>query len=61
MIIVEYKSDVVGNGELWRGSESDISMIRNVVARDLAKRVVKDGKEHKDGMWTVRKEGMSNV
>lgn len=56
MIIVEYKSDVVGTGVLWRGAESDISMIRNVVARDLAKQVVKDGKARTDGMWTVRKD-----
>lgn len=55
MIVVEYKSDVVGSGEFWRGAETDIAQIRNIPARRLAKAVAMDGKERTSGMWTVRR------
>ena len=54
MIVVEYKSDVLGNGTFWRGDESDIKQIRNIPAQRLAVQVVADGVKRSSGMWTVR-------
>lgn len=56
MIIVEYKSDVLGNGELWRGDEKDVAQIRNICAREIAYKTAKDGQPRVDGMWHVRQE-----
>jgi hypothetical protein len=53
MIVVEYD----GGFEFWRGDETKIAEIRNIVARKLADQVRKDGKTRTDGMWTVRREG----
>lgn len=57
MIIVEIKSEILGNREFWRGSEENIEEIRNIPARTLAERVSKDGVSRSAGMWKVRKEG----
>lgn len=56
MIIVEFKSEILGNGELWRGAEKDIAQIRNICAREAAELVAKDGNPRVDGMWHVRQE-----
>ena len=53
MIVVEYD----GGFEFWRGDETKIAEIRNIVARKLAEQVRKDGKTRTDGMWTVRRGG----
>jgi hypothetical protein len=55
MIEVSFKSDILGSGVFWEGSEKQISEIRNIPARMMAEQVVADGEERKDGMWTVRK------
>ena len=54
MIEVNYKSDILGSGVFWSGQEELIKEIRNIPARLLAEKVVVDGKERKDGMWTVK-------
>jgi hypothetical protein len=54
MIVVEYKSDVLGSGTFWRGDESEVREIRNIPARQLAVQVAADGVKRKSGMWTVR-------
>lgn len=56
MIIVEVKNEILGNDEFWRGPEDRIDEIRNIPARMLAKKVVKDGKARTIGMWHVRIE-----
>lgn len=53
-IIVEFHSEVLGNGEFWRGPANKVAEIRNVVARELAQYVSLDGKARTVGMWTVR-------
>lgn len=57
MIVIEYDSPVLGSGEFWRGDETKIVEIRNIVARKLAEQVCKDGAARTAGMWTVRREG----
>ena len=54
MIVVEYKSDILGSGTFWRGDKSEIEQIRNIPARRLAVQVVADGVTRTSGMWTVR-------
>lgn len=56
MIVVEVNNEILGNSEFWRGSEDKIHEIRNVYARDLAKKVVKDGQSRSNGMWHVRQD-----
>jgi hypothetical protein len=56
MIIVEYRSEILGNGEFWRGPEDRINEIRNIPARAAAAAVVADGKPKFIGMWSVRQE-----
>lgn len=55
MIVVSYKSEVLGAGEFWRGPDDRIKEIRNIPARRLAAEVVTDGKPRSAGMWTVEK------
>ena len=55
-IIVEVKNDFLGNGIFWQGPAKHISKIRNIPARMLAEKVVKDGKPRQYGMWHVRAE-----
>ena len=52
-LIVTYKSDVLGNGQFWTGDESEIASIKNFVAQDLARAVVKTGMPQSAGMWEV--------
>jgi len=54
MIIIEVKNEILGDCEFWRGQESNIKQIRNIVARNLAKFVSKDGKPRSSGMWHVK-------
>lgn len=56
MIIVEVKNEILGDHEFWRGDEDKISEIKNLVAQNLAKRVLIDGQPRSSGMWFVRKE-----
>ena len=56
MIIVEVKNEILGDHEFWRGDEDKISEIKNLVAKNLAKRVSIDGQPRSSGMWFVRKE-----
>lgn len=56
MIIVEVKNEILGDREFWRGDEDKISEIKNLVAKNLAKRVSIDGQPRSSGMWFVRKE-----
>ena len=52
-IVVETKSDVIGNGVFWRGPADRINEIRNIPARKTAELVAKDGKSRVCGMWHV--------
>jgi len=52
-IIVEVKSDILGDSIFWRGRPEHIKEIRNGPARETAKLVVKDGKKRVCGMWHV--------
>lgn len=56
IVIVEVKNEILGDSEFWRGDKDKIHEIRNVVARELAKQVAKDGIQRADGMWHVRAE-----
>jgi len=56
MIIVDVKNEILGDHEFWRGDEDKISEIKNLVAQNLAKRVLIDGQPRSAGMWFVRKE-----
>ncbi len=56
MIIVKYKNDILGEGEFWRGDESDIQQIRNIPARNLAEMIILNGQfVASSGMWTVER------
>ena len=57
MIIVEVKNEILGNSIFWAGDENNISEIRNIIAKNLAVLVSKDGKSRSSGMWFVRAEG----
>ena len=52
-IKVEVENEILGNSTFWEGDEKDISKIRNIPARILAKRVIQDGETRKSGMWIV--------
>lgn len=52
---VEVKNDILGDSVFWEGDSSRVDEIRNIPARQLAKRVMLDGKTRKDGMWVVSK------
>jgi hypothetical protein len=39
IVSVTYSSIVLGSGEFWRGTADQTGSIRNIVARDLAKKV----------------------
>lgn len=56
MIVVSFKSEVLGAGEFWRGPEDRVDEIRNIPARRMAKCVIADGKTRSAGMWTVEKK-----
>jgi len=56
MIIVEVKNAILGDSVFWHGREENISEIRNIPARMVAEKVVKDGKSRVSGMWHVRQE-----
>lgn len=60
-VIVEVKSDVLGDSEFWRGPPSCINEIRNIPARNTARLVIKDGKARRCGMWHVRIEPAAGV
>jgi len=57
MIIVEVKNEILGNSIFWAGDENNISEIRNIIAKNLAVLVSKDGKSRSSGMWFVRAVG----
>ncbi len=52
-IIVEVKSDILGDSIFWRGASEHIKEIRNIPARETAKLVAKDGKKRVCGMWHI--------
>jgi hypothetical protein len=58
---VSYDSEVLGSGVFWVGAPAEISKIRNIPARRLAERVVKDGVARKDGMWQVEMDAAMPV
>jgi hypothetical protein len=58
-VVVEVKSEVLGDSVFWRGPEGSIASIHNIPARQTAALVVKDGKPRVCGMWHVRIEGGS--
>ena len=53
LIRVEVKNDILGDSVFWEGGSSNISTIKNIVARLLAEQVVKDGITRSNGMWLV--------
>lgn len=58
-LLVEVRSEVLGDQVFWRGAAGDAGLIRNVPARRLAYQVAKDGIPRRYGMWrvsAVRKE-----
>lgn len=52
-ILVETKSEVIGNGVFWTGPAERIGEIRNIPARELAAMVARDGESRSLGMWRV--------
>ena len=52
-IRVEFRNEILGNGTLGEWDEHQTDNIPNVVAKWLAKQVVKDGVARQDGMWIV--------
>lgn len=56
-IKVEVKNEILGDSVFWEGDEAHINQIRNIVAKKLAKAVVKDGLTRKSGMWVVSIDG----
>lgn len=52
-IRVETKNDLIGDSIFWKGDSSGIDNIKNIIARDLAKHVAKDGITRSHGMWLV--------
>jgi len=55
-IVVDVKSEVLGDSMFWRGPPQHIDQIRNIPARQTAQLVVKDGRPRTCGMWRVRAE-----
>ena len=53
MIRVEVKNEILGDSIFWEGQPENVEEIRNIVARQLAKQTVKDGRPHNSGMWFV--------
>jgi len=53
IIKVEVKNEILGDDIFWQGDSTKISEIRNIVAKKLAEKVIKDGQTRKDGMWIV--------
>lgn len=53
IIRVEVKNEILGDGIFWEGESDRISEIRNIPARKLAEKVIRDGQTRKDGMWIV--------
>ena len=53
IIRVEVINELLGNSVFWEGDSSKISEIRNIPAKMLAEKVVKDGKKRTSGMWHV--------
>jgi len=51
IIVVRYRSSVLGQGEFWRGPACRIEDIRNRTARTLARLTARDGQTRADGMW----------
>lgn len=56
MIIVEVKNKILGDCVFWRGPENCVHEIRNIPARQIAEKVVTDGKPRAIGMWHVKQE-----
>lgn len=54
IIEVSYKSDVIGSGIFWSGPVGAISLIKNDVARQMARTVALSGKTVNYGMWEVK-------
>ncbi len=52
-IKVEVKNEILGDRVFWEGDESEIDQIMNIPAKMTAKKVIKDGKTRKYGMWLV--------
>lgn len=50
---VTYCSEVLGNGVFWEGPPDRIEEIHNVVAQDLAQRVLRSQRPQATGMWRV--------
>lgn len=59
-IVVEVKNEILGDSVFWRGEAEKIAEIRNVVARETAEAVAKDGKKRVCGMWHVSAVPNSN-
>jgi len=56
MIIVRVENKILGDSTFWEGPEENISEIRNLVAQELAKKVVQDGVTRREGMWVVEQK-----
>ena len=52
-LLVEIRSEVLGDQVFWQGAVEDIGLIRNVPARLIAYQVAKDGIARRYGMWRV--------
>lgn len=52
-IRVEVKNEILGDCVFWEGSTANVGRIRNIVARNIAKLVAKDGLNRVCGMWHV--------
>lgn len=59
-IVVTCRNEILredGSKPFWEGPAERLHEIRNLVARDLAVDVAKDGRTRKSGMWTVEARG----
>jgi len=59
-ILVEIKNKLLGDSVFWEGEDVHISEIRNIVVKELAIEVSKDGKTRRNGMWVVSEVRIEN-
>ena len=52
-IRVEVRNEILGNSVFWQGPAERIEEIRNLVAKQQARLVAKDGQARASGMWVV--------
>ena len=56
MIVVEIHDEALGKELIWRGTESQVRRIHNLVIRRLAMEVIKTGKVTSSGIYRAWQE-----